>query len=123
MTLILTAIVIMFALYDSFVIKKDGNLKGWKKVLHIVLLALAMGVTIGIAQKFNVRNMLICIPFTLALIWLIKDAVMGLMLKKDIFYLGNGRWDKIWKRFPGGLLLLFKLILLGFGVHLMYYKL
>lgn len=123
MTLILTAIVIVFALWDSYVIRKYDNLKGWKKALHIALLGLALGITIAIAQKFNVRNMLICIPFTLAMTWIVKDITMGLLLKRDMFYLGNGRWDSIWKRFPGGLLLLLKLILLGFGIHLMYYKL
>lgn len=131
MTLILTAIVIVFALWDSFVIQRNGNLKGLKKVFHIALLGLALGITIAIAQKFNVRNMLICIPFTLAMTWIVKDITMGLALKHDpklsfidkVFYLGNGTWDKIWKKFPGGLLLFLKLILLGFGIHLMYYKL
>lgn len=123
MTLILTVIVIIFALYDSFVIKRDGNLKGWKKVFHIALLGLALGITIAIAQKFNVRNMLICIPFTLGLVWLVKDAIMGFIMARDIFYLGSGWWDSLWKQFPGGLLLILKLILLGFGIHLMYFKL
>jgi FtsH-binding integral membrane protein len=131
MTLILTAIVIVFALWDSYVIRKNDNLKGWKKALHIALLGLALGITIAIAQKFNVRNMLICIPFTLAMTWIVKDITMGLALKHDpklsfidkVFYLGNGTWDKIWKRFPGGLLLFLKLILLGFGIHFIYYKL
>jgi FtsH-binding integral membrane protein len=131
MTLILIIIVIAFALYDSFVIKRDGNLNGWKKVLHIALLGLALGFTIALFQKFNIRDMLICIPFTLAMTWVVKDITMGLALKHDpklsfidkVFYLGNGTWDNIWKKFPGGLLLFLKLILLGFGIHLMYYKL
>jgi hypothetical protein len=131
MTLILTAIVILFALWDSFVINKNGNLKGFKKVYHIALLWIALILTVAIAQKFNVRNMLICIPFTLAMTWIVKDITMGLALKHDpklsfidkVFYLGNGTWDNIWKKFPGGLLLFLKLILLGFGIHLMYYKL
>jgi hypothetical protein len=131
MTLILFILVILFALWDSFVINKNGNLKGWKKVYHIALLWIALMLTVAIAQKFNVRNMLICIPFTLAMTWIVKDITMGLALKHDpklsfidkVFYLGNGTWDKIWKKFPGGLLLFLKLILLGFGLHLMYYKL
>jgi hypothetical protein len=120
---ILAIIVIIFALWDSYVINRNGNLKGFKKVYHIALLWIALMLTITIAQKFDIRNMLICIPFTLAMTWIVKDITMGLILKRDMFYLGNGTWDNIWKKFPGGLLLFLKLILLGFGIHLMYYKL
>lgn len=120
---ILIIIIALFALWDSFVIKTNGNLKGWEKVYHIGLLWAALLLTVLISRSFNIRESLICLPFTIFLVWIVKDAVMGLMLKKDIFYLGNGRWDMIWKRFPGGLLLLLKLILLGGGIHLMYWKL
>jgi hypothetical protein len=123
MTLILTVTVIIFALYDSFVINRYDNLKGWKKAFHIALLGVALGIVIALFQKFNVRNMLICLPFTLALVWLVKDAIMGFIMAMDIFYLGSGWWDSLWKQFPGGLLLILKLIFLGFGIHLMYFKL
>ena len=126
---ILTLLIITFSLWDSFVIKKHGNLKGFKKVYHIGLLWLSLALAIGIYHKFSISDMLYSIPLGISLIWVVKDISMGLLSQKvmtiweRIFYLGNGGWDKIWKRFPGGLLLLFKLILLGFGVHLMYYKL
>ena len=119
---ILTLLIITFSLWDSFVIKRRGNLKGFKKVYHIALLWTSLALAIGLYHKFSISDMLYSIPLAVFLIWVVKDAALGLLIQKDMFYLGSGRWDVIWKRFPGGLLLILKLILLGGGIHLMYWK-
>jgi hypothetical protein len=119
--LLLISIIIAFSFWDYLSIINSGNLKGFKKAYHIALLWISLGLTIYLMHRDHHLIGLHYVPFTLFLTWLIKDATMGWLLKRDIFYLGSGKWDEEWKKCPPPVLLGIKLFWLLVTSGLLFY--
>ena len=120
-TIIIISIIIIvhIAWHYIYIVKNSGMNAKYKAVTILITWLLIIGI---LFYKYDF-NALYVIPLLGFAFWIIKDAVLGYLLHKDIFYLGTGKWDRCMDRmFIGGRgLLIFKLVALLFFSGLLKY--
>ena len=79
-------------LTDFTIIKITGRYRYKWLVLSITYALLAA----ALLYSFKGILLLNWIPFSFFVWWTVKDAALGLLLHKNPFYLGTGRWDRFW---------------------------
>lgn len=93
----------------------QGKLKFTSLTLIYLILAFNLGVSIAL-NGWEILYKLFWLSF--AIWWDIKDFSLGLILHKNLFHLGTGRWDKMFKMWPDWLLLFFRIIVLSITIVL-----
>lgn len=103
----------------SHIIKYNGMDAGFKA--FTILITSVLVIVIGfILLRIG---FLAILPFSVFLVWLIKDSLLGWWLHGDIFYLGTGKFDRlVYRMMQGGkVAFFFKLFCLAFCIGLFRY--
>ena len=113
---ILVLIITLIWIFEHYLIikiRKSGTIQAWKilsGLLYLSVILLLSGIT-GYHESKSIWKGLFLLPFTFSASWFIKDALLGILLAKNLFYLGSGTWDSIWKKVPEWAFLALKLML------------